>query len=187
MNVRIAPPAEDTPRHTAAGQPLAEIARQLLDHLAQTQTHLRVLVETGRAKLAAMRRADAGGLQQIASREAALLEAFLLHERSRAIIVAQLAQTLRQPELTRATLHTISELLPEPARSAIVARKHALAELAEALRRDNALAARVARDLQGHVRAVYAAMNEACRQSFGYGPAGNERHVDRDACVDAVG
>lgn len=187
MSPRVVPAMETVRGGPAAGVSLEAASRHLLDHLALTQAHLRDLVETAREKLAAMRRADASGLQQIASREAAQLEAFLLHERGRAIVVAQLAQTLRQPELMRGTLHTICELIPEPMRSGVVARKHALADLAEQLRRDNAFASRVARDLQGHIRAVYAAMTEACRQTFGYGPAGHERHVSREACVDAVG
>lgn len=174
------PPAEDRVE-------LSDAVRSLSEHLGELQGFLRELAELSRAKLGAMRQADTETLTATAEREAGLLEGVFQLERRRPALLARIAQCLQVSPDAVKTISALADRLGEPHASAIRARAHALVRFAEDLRRMNKLAAMVARDLQGHIRGVFASVSEAGSENVGYDPRGQERRTKPTAWLDAVG
>lgn len=170
------------PRPTAA-----DLARPLIENLAGLQGLLRQLLESTTAKLAAIRAADAEGLQRGAAREAEMLEQVYRLEQQRTAVLARLAQVLPGAAAKQARLSEIAALLPEPAASALRARNAALQQIALELRQKNGLVARVARHLQSHLAAVFSALAQANQESVVYGPKGQHAARRVRSWVDAVG
>jgi hypothetical protein len=167
-------------------------------HLAELHAALKQLADLADRKLAAMRIADTEALQDCAVREGDLLREMFRGEQRRNAVLASLAQGLHLAEPQRARLMEIADRLPEPLASSIRARGVALRDLAARLQRKNRLAAGVARNLQSHIRGIFAAMAGAAQESQVYGPQGRQGGTGLwpasprpDACatlfVDAVG
>lgn len=172
---------------SVAGVSLEESGKQLAEQLATLGGLMRELLAIGREKLAFMRTADAEALNQCAAREARVLEEVLRCEQQRGAVLARLARNLRLSESRPASVSEIAEKTPEPISSSIRARMRPLAEISSELKRINRVASLVARDLQGHIRGVFAALAEVGRQPVGYGPQGRQAHLNKDAWLDAVG
>ncbi len=170
--------------HPASDDPLAELLR----HLSELYAAIVQLADLAAEKLAAMRVADTAALQRCTEREAELLQGVLHAEQQRPAILARLAQALHRPELATARLAQIADHLTEPAASALRARSVALREAAGRLQKKNRLAAVVARNLQGHLRGVFAAVAKAAQESVVYGPrCGTGFRTAPQGWVDAVG
>ncbi len=179
------------PGYSAAGyipeKAAADPQRELLENLAAHQAQLKGLLDTAGAKMRAIRTADATGLNTCTAREARLLEEILRTEQQRRAVLARLAQSMPQANVKSLTLGEISGFFPEPICSAIRARMRAMAEIAKELRERNRVAEIVARDLQRHVREIFAAMCGAGRRSATYGPNGDRPRSTTEALWDAVG
>jgi hypothetical protein len=165
----------------------ADLARELLENLSAHQSQLRGLLDTAGAKMQAIRSADATGLNTCTAREARLLEEILRTEQQRRVILARLAQSMPEGGVKNLTLGEIAGLFPEPMCSSIRARMRAMGQVATELRERNRVAEIVARDLQRHVREIFAAMCGAGRRAAGYGPSGNHGRPTTEALWDAVG
>lgn len=172
---RIAPPGA------------ARALHELFDNLSALQATLRALLDAAETKLAAMRRADNAALHAGAAREHGLLEQVLRLDRERGAILARAAQELRRPDLAAATLGELAAALDEPEKSRFLAKNAALKDLAATLKKKNDLAGRVARNLQCHIRAIFADIAKVAQTPTGYGPAGRTATDARRVCLDAVG
>jgi hypothetical protein len=159
----------------------------LLAVLSPLHQLLKRLLQLARAKLDAMRRADAVALQRCAAEECGLLERVFAHEDRRNAALARLAQTLHSEDAPRARLAEIAQRLPEPFSSRLRARTAGLRRTADELRQKNRLAADVARHLHDHIRAVFDDVARVNQESVVYGPSGKHQHRTNETWVDAVG
>jgi len=161
--------------------------RDLAARLADLHAALEQLTQLAMDKLAALSRADAPALQEVAGREEEVLRAVLRSEPRRKAALARVAQALPGPASPPARLKDIIARLPEPQASSLRARSTALQASAAELQRKNRLAGRVARNLQSHIRGVFADVAAAAQESQVYGPQG-QHETGRPRCwVDAVG
>ncbi len=178
---------------TAGGAPIA-LVRDVLDQLAGLHAALQELVQLAKDKLTAMRRADSAALQALAAREAPLVTDLFRREPVRKASLARLAQALQCPDPEHPRLSILADRLPEPLRSTLRARAAALECAALELQRKNRVAASAARNLQAHLRGVFAALAGAVAAPV-YGPKGPplvggpaEPQLSGGRCwVDAVG
>jgi hypothetical protein len=174
----------------ARPRPPAELSAAvdaLLIVLDEFRAHLGGLLELSGRKLASLRAADAAELQRCAAEEGRALEALAACDARRAAALAGLAQVLPAAADCGANLTRLAGVLPEPFSSRITAKSAGIRPIAEQLRQKNQLAARVARGLQSHLRAVFADVAHAHDQTVGYGSRGQlATHRTRD-WVDAVG
>ena len=168
----------------AAGQ--AQID-ELLDALSALHELLNQLLELARAKLAAMRAADAPGLQRCAARECGVLERLFERERHRDAVLARLAQSLQWDATGPPRLSEVATKLPEPFSSRLRAKTAGLRQTANELRRENRLAAEVAQHLHKHIRAVFEDIARVNQESVVYGPNGRHENRTSKTWVDAVG
>ncbi len=159
----------------------------VVQHFADLHAGLTELAAIADQKLTALRAADADALQRCTAREAAVLQRVLGAEQRRPALLARVAQSLQRPELVSARLNEIADHVPEPAASSLRARGLALRDIAGRLQRKNRLAALVARNLQGHLRDIFAAVAKAAQDSVVYGPQGRQHASDPRCWVDAVG
>lgn len=166
---------------------LDEAGRGLLEQLAKLQGLLKELLDLGHEKLSLLRTANSDGLHACAARESRLLEQVFRSDQQRHAVLARVAQGLRLSNAAPASLSKIADAAPEPLSSSIRARMRPLAEISSELQRINRVASIVARDLQGHIRGVFAALAETGRERVGYGPQGRQSHLKKDAWLDAVG
>ncbi len=162
-------------------------AAALLAALNGLHDELRGLFEAAERKVEALRRADTQALQRCSEDESRGLQTTLLLMRRKDAAVAGLAQRLRVPVEGACTVSALLAEIEEPARSHIHARVTGLRELAAKLQDRNKLAERVARDLHSCVRAVFADIALANRETVSYGPAGQKKTRVTEAWVDAVG
>jgi len=186
LNANLAATTPETPpalRLTASGDELAELLTSLNDWLAQ----LRQLVALSQRKLAALRTADTPALEQLAGEEGERVRELLAAGTARAAVLARVAQSLPGGPPARLTLGTLAERLDEPAASVLRAKSVALREAATELQRKNAVVAQVARNLQGHIRGVFAELAKATQESVVYGAGGQPEASGRRCWVDAVG
>jgi hypothetical protein len=174
--------------------PLAAVGQaqidELLDALSALHELLKQLLELARAKLAAMRAADAPELQRCAARECGVLERLFERERRRDAVLARLAQSLHWDSTGPPRLSEVAAKLPDPFSSRLRAKTAGLRQTANELRRENRLAAEVAQHLHKHVRAVFEDIEDIARvnqESVVYGPNGRHEHRTSKTWVDAVG
>ncbi len=160
---------------------------ELLETVSLLHELLKRLLELARAKLAAMRAADAETLHQCAAEECDVLEALFKREKQRDAVLARLAQSLHWSGDERARLSEIAERLPEPFSSRLRAKTAGLRKTADELQRKNRLAADVARHLHKHIRAVFEDVARVNQESVVYGPNGKHEQRTRKTWVDAVG
>jgi|YNPNPStandDraft_1061719.scaffolds.fasta_scaffold66479_2 flagellar biosynthesis/type III secretory pathway chaperone len=179
--------ADEPMRLSAASVAVEAAFAEVCDSLGALSELLKGLVATAEQKLAAMRAADADGLQVCAAREGELLEQVGVVNRRRQAAIAQLAQALQVPADCEVNVWALARWLREPMGSILRARIRGLFELAERLRHLNAVAARVAQDLQSHIRAVFAEVAKANRESVLYGPEGQQEQGQVRSSVEAVG
>jgi flagellar biosynthesis/type III secretory pathway chaperone len=175
--------------HAAAPQAAADAAplRELHEQLASLHTLMKQLAELAGEKLAAMRRADTATLDRCTAREAELVKTVFGSEAKRKALLARIAQSLHLPQPERAKLGEIAERLPEPSASALRARNAALREIAAELQQKNRLAAKVAQNLQSHIRGVFAELAGAAQETPVYGPRGQHEGRRPRCWVEAVG
>ena len=169
---------------------LALPARDLHDlgqHLRGLHAALTDLSNLTDEKLAGMKSADTAALHRCAAREADLLRQVFNDEHNRNAVLARLAQALQCGARTPPRLSEIADRLPEPLASSLRARNAALKVVAGELKRKNGLAAKVARNLQNHIRGVFAEVASASQESLGYGPKGQHETSDSLSWVDAIG
>ena len=182
--------AGDDPKSAAALEqwPLAEDdARELNEHLASLQSLLRQLLAQTVEKLDAIRQADTDRMERCAVGETELLEQVARTEQRRAAITARVAQDVPSARKGRLSLSELVDHLQEPLASVFRARNAALRQLATELQEKNALVARVARNLQTHIREIFAELAKVNQESVVYGPKGkHEQRVVR-SWLDAVG
>ncbi len=176
-----------TPEPGAALPALETSARQLNENMAGLHGQLRELLALAQEKLTALRSADADTLRSCAAREALVLQQVFRDEQERRASLARLAQCLPVPDEHRQSLEHIANLLPEPFSSALRARNAALREVATQLQEKNKLAARVAHNLQSHIRSVFAELAKANQESVVYGPKGQHEQRNVRSWLDAVG
>ncbi|MEW6250007.1 MAG: flagellar export chaperone FlgN [Planctomycetota bacterium] len=162
------------------------LVRDALAQLAELQSALQQLGAMAGEKLAAMRRADAAALQDLAAREAPLLTELFRRESVRKATLARLAQTLQCAAAGRAVLTEIAARVRAPLRSCLQARMAALQSAAAELQRKNRLAAAVAQNLQAHVHGIFAAVAGSAPAPV-YGPRGQQAAGAGRRWVDAVG
>ncbi len=165
----------------------AAAVRELLARLGELHVALKELTELATEKLAALRQADTAALERCAAREGALLTQMYREEPGRRATLARLAQSLRLAQPGPPRLERMAALLPEPLGSAVRARAAGLAELATELQQKNRLAATVARNLQSHLRGLFAELAGPEPQSRGYGPQGRETAGRPRTWVNAIG
>lgn len=164
-----------------------DAARALLECLGVLQEVLKRLEELAGQKLDALRHADTEALQRCAAEESSLLERVQVTKQQRKAILARLAQSLRWRGAATACLTEIADRLGEPFSSSIRARTVPLREIAARLEEKNRLAARVAHDLQKHVRGIFADLAKLNQESVVYGPEGQPAQTTARSWVDAVG
>lgn len=179
---KIAAPPDAAEAHDTEAQ-----VGELTEALSGLQELLEQLLGLARAKLAAMRAADANALQRCAARECGVLERLFDRERRRDAVLARLAQSLQWNGGPRLRLPEIADALPEPHCSRLRARTAGLRRTAEELRRKNRVAAEVARHLHEHVRAVFEHIARVNQESVVYGPSGKHEQRTNRTWVDAVG
>lgn len=162
---------------------LAALGQQL----GELQDVLTALVQLTEEKLAALRVADADGLEHCAQREVALVKRVLWAEQQRAALLARVAQSLRLADGQPVTLTEIAAVLPEPLASTLRAKGAALRALAEKLQKKNRIVADVAQKLQTHIRVIFAEAAKATQESLSYGAGGRMESSNTRNWVDAVG
>ncbi|MBU0616148.1 MAG: flagellar protein FlgN [Planctomycetes bacterium] len=160
---------------------------ELLEALSALHEMLKQLLELARAKLVAMRAADAAALQRCAARECGVLERVFEQERRRDAVLARLAQSLHWDCAAPPRLSEIAGKLPEPFSSRLRAKTAGLRQTANELRRENGVAAEVARHLHKHIRAVVEDIARVNQESVVYGPSGKHEQRTNQTWVDAVG
>lgn len=166
---------------------IAGLAAQLNECLGELHGLVKQLGDNAAAKLAAMRRADAATLQQLALDEEDTLRRTAAAERRRSAILAALAQALHWPQARGAKLDELAARIPEPAASQIRARNTGLRAVAENLRKNTRLVADVARSLQTHIRAVLDELAGAHLETVRYGANGTHERTAARTWVDALG
>ncbi len=171
------------PKNTFAEQ----AAQELPALLAELHESLKQLLELAGEKLAAMRRADHEALQQCAQREGQVLQELFRREPQRKAVLARLAHGLRAPHESVPCLSDLTGRLPEPLASSLRARAGALRAVAEELQRKNRLAAAVARNLQSHIRGIFAELAGVAQESQMYGPHGRQQNGAARCWIDALG
>src|SRR5262249_36140863 len=124
--------------------PLETYQRALLENLTTLHAHLRELTALAQRKLTAVRSADAAALQLLAQEEAAILTHVERNQAQRDAAMARIAQALRRADARCMPLHKLADTLPEPMRSALLARGAALRAAGHELQRNNAIVAKVA-------------------------------------------
>jgi len=178
---------EGPQRLSAMSLPVQAAVEELCDSLGALYELLKTLAATAEQKLAAIRSADADQLQKCAAREMELLEQVTTVKRQRQAAIARLAQALQVPAGSELSICTLANRLGEPVASILRAKSRGLRELADRLQHVNAVAARAAQDLQAHVRAVFAEVAKANRDSAVYGPEGQHEQGQIRSSVEAVG
>jgi hypothetical protein len=180
------PPAPQSsgPVPTSVVMPLL---RDLVGHLLRLGTALSELTALAGEKLTAIRRADSAALEQCAAREGALLQRVFREEGQRKAVLARLAQGLQCPDAERVRLTEIAARLPEPLASSLRARGAVLRDQAAELQQKNRLAAAVARNLQSHLRSLFAEVAGRSNEAPVYGPQGQQDSSVTRGWVDAVG
>ena len=163
------------------------LAGQLNECLGELHALVKQLGDNAGAKLAAMRRADAATLQQLALDEEDTLRRTAVVERRRAATLAALAQALHWPAARGAKLDELATQLPEPAASQIRARNTGLRVVAENLQKNTRLVADVARSLQTHIRAILEELAGANLEVIRYGAKGTHERTAARTWVDALG
>lgn len=183
--------AQDSPAGPALASgepaPAAAAVADLNTCLAELQGFLRRLADLAGEKLAAVRRADSRALQDLALTEQELVKQVLSAERERAAVLARVAQGLPNASHRPPTLTDIAAQVPEPAGSALRARGLALRATATELQQKNRVLASVARNLQEHVRGIFAAWAKSTQEALGYGASGQPAASACRSWVDAVG
>jgi len=182
--LKIASSAESGQKLSGLGEGLA---RELVEDLSALYELLKQLADLAAVKLAAMRRADDRALEDCTTQEAHLIEKVFEAEQKRKATLARIAQALQAPRLQRAALSEVAGAFAEPWSSILRAKNAALREVAGKLRQKNDLAARVARDLQSHIRAIFAELAKASAESGVYGSRGQREFTGVRSCLDAVG
>lgn len=166
----------------------ADAATALLTCLTTLHAQLRGLFDLAGRKMAAIRAADTTRLNQCTHAESELLQQVAKTERQRGACIARLAQALQVPELRKASLSEVANVLHEPAASQLRAKSAGLRDIADKLQQKNRLAARVAQDLQGHIRSIFAQLAKSRQEQVGYGSTGrHEARPDGRLIVDAMG
>ncbi len=163
------------------------IAGELLEQLAELHATMKQLAELAGRKLTAIRAADSEALHQCAECESQLLNRLFRSEPKRKALLASLAQSLRCPSRPSPRLSEIADRLSEPLASALRARSLALAQISKDLQKKNRLVGTVARNLQSHLRGVFAALTGASTEAVVYGPAGQPEVGQVRFWMDAVG
>lgn len=161
-------------------------ARALLESLPPVRSVMSELLRFAQEKLAAIRAARADVLQALAAAEAPLVRQFLQADHARQAATARLAHVMHRPELAGAALRDVAPLLSQLQGAALLGMSAGLRDVAEKLRRTNALVADVARNLQGIVRDVLTEMGRRTQQTFAYGADGRHAFRAGDGCVEAV-
>lgn len=184
------PPATSTPTlrlvpSEEGGVPAAVAV--LAEYLAALHPRLQALLALAEEKLAALRAANTAALHQCASREEPLIREILTQEGRRPAILAALAQALQHPDLRNASLAALAALLPQAVAAPLLARHAGLQAVAEQLQRKNRIAGEVARNLQGHIRDVFAAVAKCTQEPAGYSAGGNQARSAKLTLLDAVG
>ena len=166
-----------------------ELAGQaVLDCCQQMHVDLRELLTVADTKLDALRSADTTTLARCARDEARLLERVFNGEKRRTAAVAQLAQSLHDPRGVGAPLTELVARAPEPLGSRLRAKTAGLRHTAAALKKKNDLNARVAHDLQCHIRAIFAELGKAQQETVGYGRGGKQEAAFKPRMMlDATG
>jgi len=186
--VNTGPMLTRSPWNAAGPKPgAAEVVRELLNHLAGLHNALQQLVALSDEKLAALRTADTHALRQCAFREEELLKQVLRQDDERAAILARVAQHLPGCSAHPTRLTELLACLPEPLASPLRARSEGLREIASELARKNRLVARVAQNLQAHIRGIFADVAKAVQESVVYRADGQHEVRSTRCCVDAVG
>lgn len=162
-------------------------AQELLDELARWQTALEALLQVAGDKLAALRQADTAALHDCAAREGELLQTLFRDGPRRQAALARAAQGLHAAGPPTGWLTQVAERAPEPWASRLRARAAGLRESAGELQRKNQLVAHVARQLQSHIRGVFAELAGAAQETTVYGPQGQQERSHPRCWVDAVG
>ena len=180
---------KDASATTSTSTPAARAAllRELGAHLAGLHALMKKLAALADEKLAAMRRADTEALDGCTAREAELVQSAFADDAKRKAILARVAQSLHLPQPERARLSEIVARVPEPLASALAARNRALREIAAELQRKNRLAAKVAQNLQLHLRGLFAELAGAAQETRVYGPRGQHEGSRPRCWVEAVG
>ncbi len=173
----------DPPRLALPARDLHELGQ----HLSSLQATLTSLSDLTDEKLAGLKAADTAVLHRCAAREADLLRQVFKDEQNRNAVLARLAQALQCTAPSPPRLAEIADRIPEPLASSLRARNAALKAVASELRRKNGLAAKVARNLQNHIRGIFADVASASQESLGYGPKGQHETSDSRSWVDAIG
>ena len=180
-----------TPAETRTSAPRATAdepaLRALNEQLASLHAAMKRLVELANDKLAAMRRADTAALERCTADEAELIKVVFNGEARRKALLARVAQSLHLPHPERVRLRDIAEKLPEPLASALRARNVALREVAVDLQQKNRLAAKVAQNLQSHIRGLFAELAGAAQEIPVYGPRGQHSSSRPRCWVEAIG
>jgi hypothetical protein len=176
-----------TPANRAEALDLEAQIGELLEALSGLHEMFKQLLALARAKLVALRAADAAALQRCAARECGVLERLFEQERQRDAVLARLAQSLHPGSTAVPRVSEIAERLPEPFSSRLRARAVGLRQTAKELRCENRVAAEVARHLHKHLRAVFEDIVHLNQESVVYGPSGKHEQRVNKTWVDAVG
>ncbi|MGD8453437.1 MAG: flagellar export chaperone FlgN [Phycisphaerae bacterium] len=166
---------------------LAACAAELNENLAALQGLLRQLLGQAEEKLAAIKTADTQRMQSCSVRESDLLAEVSRVRQRRTAIFARIAQGLPTDLAPPRTLGEVCRQLPEPLSSVFRARSVGLQCAAAQLQEKNALVARVAQNLQTHIRAVFATLAKDQQETVVYGPQGQHESRNVRSWVDAVG
>jgi flagellar biosynthesis/type III secretory pathway chaperone len=175
-------PAQSQPT-TAFALPL----RELSQYLADLHDALKRLGALAAEKLAALRTANTAALRDCAVRENELVRQVLCDEQQRDAVLARLAQSLPGCPPKPVRLTELIEHLPEPLAGPLRARRAGLQEMATELQRKNRLVEAVVRNLQAHIRGVFAEVAKAAQESLVYGARGQHEVGSTRCCMDAVG
>ena len=166
---------------------VAQAADELLVVAGELHAVLKQLLGVATDKLQAMRSADTSALYQCAAQEGRLLHAMFEREKQRNAVIARLAQELHWETEGPPRMSEVAARLPAPYGPRLQATTEGLRETTTALREKNKLAARVARNLHKHIRAVLDEVASANQEALGYGPSGKHEQVNTKSWVDAVG
>jgi hypothetical protein len=159
----------------------------LLQVVSSIHDVMKQLLELATEKLAAMRAADAAGLQACAARECAALERMFGQEQERDAVLARAAQSLRWEGPLPPRLSEIADRISEPHCSRLRAKIAGLRQTAVELQGKNKLAAEVARHLHKHLRAIFEEIAGVDQERAVYGPHGQPEQRATKTWVDAVG
>ena len=164
-----------------------QAAEELLAVASELQAVLNQLLGVATEKLKAMRAADTRALYQCAAEEGRLLQLMFDREKQRTAVFARLAQELHWETDRPPRMSEIAARLSEPYGPRLQAKTEGLRQTTAALREKNQLAARVARNLHKHIRAVLDEVARANQEALVYGPSGKHEQRNMKSWVDAVG